>query len=471
MAAPNTVAIISGGTTYNFWNASGTRTAYTGSGTPWTSAATSPYTLSNNQVTPDYVPQPAPASIIATGGPPFSLGSRPLYVGYDTIEEQVGVQLYATTKDNAIALLNQLRQILNTALFSTPALLSVKGGTNTGYAEIFWADVSELNTYIEEVDGRVFRATITWRRAPFFSAGSLTTLINGATFNNVGTGANNNTQSLGSITGDLLYEGSPLNILIAPASGDGIRYLYAATVHQRIYNAGIAATTTTSSTSGTAAFNDSTAGLTSPARTRNALRLRVILRTTSISAKAQVQIFLVSSTSSRTLWKGPWVSAGGGATGQTLIDATPSGVPLDLIRRSELGGSDVNVGCLVRSTDGTSVSLNLHSAEYLLYYTFCRIDTTTVLSGTNDEALQIEQAHNLGGQYVPSPDPGAYAVDTTGTDVLADIVDLRGTLPRAISGASLYLSWLQTSYAYVSSDLATVTVKHLPLYRTLRGGG
>jgi hypothetical protein len=465
MAAPNTVAIISGGTTYNFWNASGTRTPYAGSGTPWTSAATSPYTLSNNDATPDWVPGPAPASIIATGGPPFSLGSRPLYVGYDTIQESVGVQLYATTKDNAIALLNQLRQILNTTLFSTPALLSVKGGTNTGYAEILWADVSELNTYIEEVDGRVFRATITWRRAPFFSAGSLTTLINGLTYTNAG--SSNNTRSLGAITGDLLYEGSPLNILIAPASG--FRYLYAATVYQRIYNAGIAATTTTSSTSGTAAFNDSTAGITSPARTRYGLRLRVMLRTTSISAKAQVQIFLVSSTSSRTLWKGPWVSAG--AIGQTLIDATPSGVPLDLIRRSELGGSDVNVGCLVRSTDGSSVSLNLHSAEYLLYYTFCRIDTTTVLLGANDEALQIEQAHNLGGQYVPSWQPGAYAMDTTGTDVLADIVDMRGTLPRAISGASLYLTWMGTSFAFDSTDSAVVTAKHLPLYRTLRGNG
>lgn len=468
MASPNTVAIISGGTTYNFWNASGTRTPYAGSGTPWTSAATSPYTLSNNDATPDWVPGPAQASIIATGGPPFSLGSRPLYVGYDTIQESVGVQLYATTKDNAIALLNQLRQILNTTLFSTPALLSVKGGTNTGYAEIFWADVSELSTYIEEVDGRVFRATITWRRAPFFSPASLTTLINGATFKTVGTGSNNNTQSLGSITGDLLYEGSPLNILIAPSSG--IRYLYAATVHQRTYNAGVAATTTTSSTSGTSAFNDSTAGITSPARTRNKLRLRVILRTTSISAKAQVQISLISSTSSRTLWKGPWVSAG--ATGATLIDATPSGVPLDLIRRSELGGSDVNVGCLVRSTDGSSVSLNLHSAEYLLYYTFCRIDTTTVLLGANDEALQIEQANNLNGTaYVPSSDPGAYAMDTTGTDVLADIVDLRGTLPRAFSGASLYLSWMGTSFAFDSTDSAVVTVKHLPLYRTLRGAG
>lgn len=436
-----------------------------------TAAATTPFSIRSHESGGGWPIGLAEPQRIMSGGPPFNLGSRLLYRGYDNVVETIPIAVQGSTHVDAVAKLSELKLSLAAALYSVVPLLEVKpdASSSSMYAEIYDATVRELP------DGGGFDAwsafdselwaEITWVRAPFFSAGSLTTAINGLTYTNAG--SSNNTRTLGTILGDLRYDGQPLNILFAPASG--VRYLYAATVYQRIYNAGIAATTTTSSTAGSAAFNDSTASLTSPARTRNGLRLRVMLRTTSISAKAQVQISLVSSTSSRTLWRGPWVSAGG--TGQTLIDATPSGVPLDLIRRSELGGSDVNVGCLVRSTDGTSVSMNLHSAEYLLYYTFCRIDTTTQLVGANDEAVQIETAHNLGGQYVPSLDPGVYALDTTGTDVLADVVDMRGTLPRAIAGASLYLAWLTNSYTLNAADTAVVTAKYLPLYKTIRGNG
>jgi hypothetical protein len=433
-----------------------------------TAAATTPFALRG-----DWNPTTAEQQLIMSGGPPFSLGARPLYYGYDNVIERIPLNVTGSTHENAVTKLQELKLAVLTALYSTNALLTYQptSSSSTAYAEVLAASVQELpNAGLDPVEGGVdidFDLIVT--RAPFPSAGSLTTLQSAITVTNAGTGANNNTRTLGSPTGDLIYEGSPLNVKLVPNASSGGRYYYLATVYQRVYNAGVSGTTTTSSTSGAAAFNDSTATITNPARTRNGLRLRLMLRCTSISAKAQVQAQLVANNSSQTLWKGPWVS-GNLAGAATLIDATPFGVPLDLIRRSELENGDVNVGLLVRSTDGTSVSLNLHSAEYLLYYTFCRIDATTDL-GTG-AFMQIEAAHNLGGFYVPHVQPSAYiGFDDSGTDVLDDIADVRGTLPRAISGASLYFAWLGSTYLLDATDTAVVTTKHLPLYRTLRGAG
>lgn len=465
MANANTVAIVSEGTTYYFWDASGTRTPYAGSGTPWTSAATSPYTLSNTN--DDWVPTPAEPVLINAGGPPFSIGRQPLYVGYDTIADTIGVQLYATTKDNAIFLLNQLRQILGTALFSTPPLLSVKSGTNTGYCEIVSARVAEMPTYIDEGTGSMWRAIMTIIRAPFFSPAAMTTLLSGVTITNRGTSTNPNIRALGALTGDLVYEGMPLNIKADPGASMLGQYWYFATVYQRTY-AATTATKTTSSTAGEVAYTDtSTTGITDAARARNGLRLRTILRLSAMSAKAQLQFYLLGKTSLQILWRGPWVS--GNATTTTQVDLTPQGVPLDLIRRAEISSGDVGIGILVRSTDGTSVTVTNVSIEYLLYYTFCRIDTTTEVGAANFDFLQIEQAQNLNGTaFVPSR--GSAFTVTSGAGI-ADIADVRGTLPRAYSGASLYMSWLYATYQYIATDTATVTVKLLPLYRSVRGNG
>ena len=440
-----------------------------------TAASTTPFSIRNRW--PLGVADPMP---IMSGGPPFTLGSRPLMLGYDNVTETIPINVQGSSHENAVARLQELKRALNTALFSTPALLSVlpTASSTIMYAEIYYAVVRELTDDSGNFDAwegtTEIDAEITWVRALFFNPAGLTTLQNGLTFTNSGTGANNNTQSLGSPAGDLIYEGSPLNIKIAPTLNSGARYYYLATVYQRLYVTAISGSDTTSSTTGAAAWEDSTATISDPARTRNGLRLRVMLRCTTISAKAQVQVFLVSRGSGRTLWRGPWVSAG--STGATQLDATPSGVPLDLIRRATLENGDVNVGLLIRSTDGTSVTVNTHSVEYLLYYTFCRVDATSNITGATGSGfdfVQIESAQNLNGTaYAPLQQPAAYiGGDVSGTDMLNDIADIRGTVPRAISGASLYLSWLSSTFGFDATDTAIVTTTHLPLYRSLRGSG
>lgn len=434
-----------------------------------TAASTTPFSLRTG-----WNPTAPENKTIYSGGAPFSLGARPIYIGYNNVVERIPLHVTGSTHENAVARLQELKIAAQTALFSMPALLSYQptASSSAVYAEIYDAHVQELEDEgLDPIEGGVdFDFDLILTRAALVSAGSLTTLQSGITVTNAGTGANNNTRTLGTVTGDLLYEGSPLNVKIVPAASSAGQFYYLATVYQRIYNAGISGTTTTSDSAGGAiAFNDSTAGTLDPARTRNGLRLRVMLRATTISAKAQVRVSLISASKSRTLWRGPWVAAG--STGATQIDATPSGVPLDLIRRGTLETGDVNIAVTVRSNDGTSVSLNAHSVEYLLYYTFCRIDATGNLSGgASLDFIQVEQAHNLGGQWVPHPVGVAFSGDDNGgTDILDDICDVRGTLPRAYSGASLYFSWLGSSYQFDATDTATVTTTHLPLFKSLRG--
>jgi hypothetical protein len=252
MGTKNTIWIISGGTNYYLSGGANTQTVYAGSGTPWTSEATSPYELSLNDATPIWIPTPAPANVLYSGGPPFAIGRQPAYRSFDTITEQVGIQMRATTKDNAIALLRQLRKALNPS--ALPAVLAVTGGTNTGYTEIYSADVTERPSYLSEPDG-IFRAVITWTRAPFFgllSAGEM--LVNAVTMNNTGTGTPDNVESLGTGSGDLINEGSPLNISLTPGSGT-IGQLYAASVLSRTYTTSGAAAYSTSATATVSAWH------------------------------------------------------------------------------------------------------------------------------------------------------------------------------------------------------------------------
>lgn len=464
MAFDNVVSILSEGVSY--YLSGSTKTNYTGTGTPWTAETTTPYRLSLNDGSPIWVPQPSPARLVMSGGILVDQS-------YDTIVESVGVQMYANSADNAIALLRQLRQVLNTALWSLPPLLVIQGGTNTAYYEIYGADVVETASYITEGSATniVIRATITWTRAAHGGVASLTTLQSGITVTNSGTGANNNTRALGALTGDLIYDGMPLNIKFAPASA-GSRYRFTfATVYQRTYVTAISGSDTTSSTTGVPAWTDTTAALTNPARTRNGLRLKVLLRCTSISAKARVRLTITNGAGTSTFWEGPWV-ASPGSTGVCQIDITPQGVALDFVRRAMFESGDLSFILYIKSTDGTSITVNTHSVEYLLAYTFCRLSSGSIaISTSNSSFVAIEQAQNLNGTaYVPCIGTAQAGIDTAGTDFPYTPISKYGTLPRAISGASLYFSWTDTNGDHANTDTATVTTQLLPLYQTLRGG-
>jgi len=465
MGTKNTIALISGGTTYYLSGGAATQTSYAGSGTPWTAESTTPYELSLNDTTGNiWVPQAAPAQTIWSGGPSFRLGRSPLYRSYDNITETVGIQLRATTKDNAIALLRQFIQALNTALFSAPCVLSVQGGTNTAYYEIYSADAQENELYLREPDG-VFRATITWVRSPFGGVSSLTTLINGTSYGN-GSGSAN-TVSLGALTGDLVYEGMPMNIRLVPSAA-GYDRCYVASVLSRTKSTVTSTVTGFTSTYPTGSAFTATGSISVTSLVTNAaLRFRVLVRFTTLTNPTKAQIWghinYGGAVGQRDVPL-PIVTLGSDTTAQ-LIDL--GGYPLDTLRNAITTAPNVTVKLQVSSTDGTAVTLTLDYVETLLYYDFCSI---TGSRSASTDRMYLLGAQNLNGSaYLPSAIPGALI--TTNTDTVRNLGVLRGTLPRAFSGASLYATTVTSgTNAHTASDTITVTAQLAPLYRTLRGG-
>lgn len=394
-------------------------------------------------------------------------GSMPVAQSYENVEEPFDLLIMGATSDETVLNKRTLELALTTAMYSQPAILKIRARdqTQTGYAEIYSVRMQEGPEFIgRETGAKIMRLTGSWVRSPFFSAGALTTPLSGITVTNTGTGGNNNTRSLGSLTGDLLQEGQPLNISLSGGSG-GFRFMYLASVYQRVYSTSPAGSDSTTSTSGIAAWTDSTATITDPARTRNGLRLRVLVRATTLSQAAEVRMSLLGSTSQQ-LWVGPWVPAPNPVgSGPWQLDVTPQGVPMDVIRKVAVTNGDLTVGLALRSADGTNVTLVTHSVQYLLYYTFCRVAALTDVA--TGDTLYIEQASDLnGGIWLPNQG-SAYAI---ASGVITDVADVRGELPRAYTGASLWMMWLTSSFAHVNTATSTVTATHLPLFRTMRGG-
>ena len=218
--------IISGGTDYYLSGTGKDLNAYTGSGTPWTARATTPYSLSINESTPTWTPTAAPSAPVLRGGPPLSglSGSRLLDRGFDSVQEPVGIQCYGTTHDNAVALVQQLRKILN-AVDGQPPILAVQpdSSTNIAYYQIFYADVQETPAFIGEEASNTTkeaRCTVTWLRTPFgglLSAGEAS--LSSGTMTNTGTGGSANLRALSTgLSGDLINEGQPMNTRVTFAA-------------------------------------------------------------------------------------------------------------------------------------------------------------------------------------------------------------------------------------------------------------
>lgn len=461
----NTVFLISGGT--NYYLSGQGRNQYIGSGSPWTTEAASPYRLSLNDVTPIWVPTATPATAIYGGGAPFRIGSDILYRAYDNQTEQVGIQLYANTKDNALALLRQLRRILNTARYSVPCILAITGGTNTAYYEIVNADVPESVDYLREGASTnvVFRATLTWVRTPL--AGRLSSgesAFSSTTFTNTGTGANNNTQAYPTLSGDLIYEGQPLNCIFAfgASSTNARRTFFASSVLSRTYTAK-GSTPSTTSTTGVLA-STTTISLSSVIG-QNGLRARYLARLSSISSNIQFRMiaYTGSSTSGVVLASSNWLTAEYAAD---LIDF--GWIPLDLFQNSPVAAAgSITVGLYYRSTDGLTASASWTYDEVLFYYTFCRIDVAPTSSSASNVWI-VSFTEQSGRPCLPSYPQRAFRMLGTDPDIISTP---RGTPPQYFSGASLYLGWKQATAGHSTTDTASVTVTHAPLYRTLRGNG
>lgn len=464
---PNQSRLISGGTTY-YLEGGG---EYAGSGTPWTVVSTSPYEIAMNDVAGSmYTPLAATRQEVYGGGPPFRNGQSLIYDSYGNVTETLVIQCRATSHDNAATLLQQLRRILNTALFSTPCQLVIQpnGATNAVYFDIYGADVQEDARFINQEAGAtvaghaLIRAVVTWRRSPHggpLSSGE--TLINAATFNDTGTGSPDNVEAFSTGTGELINEGGPLNIKFRPTTAaSNPTTIYLASINTRNYVA-----STLSSTTALTTFQ-SMGGPSIPNSalllTNRGLKVRVIGRFSAMSANAELCLQYGQGQQTRGVIPG--------VGNATLVDFGQLAFP-DLFLASVATTAPFGFTMLVRSTNGSAVAVTLGYVEMLFYYDFCKIAFTSGIDVSLSEYLYIDSFVIKSG-YGALPRPRANAWIYSSADLPNYACVLRGTPPRYYSGASLYVAWTKTAGdLHATTYAAAVSAFHAPLFKTLRGNG
>lgn len=469
--------LISGGTTY-YLEGGG---KYTGSGTPWTAVGTSPYQIAMNDTAgTNYTPLSPTRQEVYGGAPPFRDGQTLIYDSYGNVIETLTIQCRASTPDNAVTLLQQLRRILNTALFSAPCQLAFQpnGHTNAVYFNIYGADVQEDPRFVnDEADAAnagnaLIRAVVTWRRVPhgtLITAGE--TVLSALTFTNTGTGSNNNTQAFSAASGDLISEGQPLNVSIKPASaGNSVRRILIGSVLNRTYSTTGAGAGSNSSTTIPATFNTLANWTLTDKLTNAGIKPRVVLRfSTAPSTNCLLRLAINYAGSTANTFYTPWVSALEPLQNERHKLVDMGTFPIDIVRRNGVLTTPA-AGLVLQglSTDGISATATLGYSEYIWYYDWARIDTLFSFNADGTDQMNIDQFPEATGvPTTPWPNPAAIVSQSASSAV--EIGDVRGRLPRHFSGASLYLGWINTSGGHTTSDTATVSARVAPQWLSLRG--
>jgi hypothetical protein len=415
-----------------------------------------------------WTPTPAERSLVWQGGAPLGSAVALSYASYAPIvEEEVPIGLAGTSSNNAWWALQQLKRQLRAASRLAPIAWRFRptGALLDTYAEVYGGDVVEAaREGVGPMEGGwQIEATIKLARSGFFGSASLETLISAASAGNRGSGSPSNLIALATLSqGDLVNEGQPLNLQIAKPASQAAATLYLATAHSRTAQT-IASAKTTTSTTGTA-FTSGSAIDVSAMRTRPGLAVRAFARLTTLTnpTKAQLQLTL-QSPGGGTLWTGAWITLGSNTSAQ-LVDLL--GTTLDAVRIPGSGALQVVPVATIRSTDGTSVTATLSTIDVVLAYTAGYLDGGAGLAAGQSYLVHAAQNFN-GGGWLPLPAPIASVVDGTGQ--LVRRVAVRGDAPLAISGASLYIAWIDSGGAHTDTDTTTITAQQAPLYHTLRG--
>lgn len=414
-----------------------------------------------------WTPNAAKPTMLYSGAGPFVNGQQPLFSSYDNVEDSIPITIYGSSQDNVAQLLQALKLALSTATFSQPAIWRSRRSmyaANEIYAEIYAATVQE-ETEGDELTafegGVLLAAKIELTRSPFFGAKELQSLLDAQSFTNKSSG---NVVSLGDVYGDLANEGQPINIIIDKPTSQSAASLMLASVHARLAATALAeAKTTTSTTTGTA--YTATGNLDASAlRTRRGVHLRVIARVTTLTAPSKAQLRpTVQTSAGSTLWVGQWRTLSTDTTAQ-IIDL--GATTLDAVRLPLSATVNVKILIELRSTDGTSVTATLDYIEALICYDFCVVECSGGLSAS--QRYELFSAQNLGGGgWHPMGVESGAAYNAS--DEQLKPARIIGTLPRAFTGASLYVAWYDSGRAHTDTDTATVTVNLAPLWRTMRG--
>ena len=426
-------------------------------------------------IRPDWTPDASEPNAAYQGGAPLANGSRLAFVTNGNSDETLPLAFVGTSAEGARRAVQLLRRQF-AALFAGPCLLYARpdGASEPTYFEIESAHLVERGfsgTETSPGEGAVnLLIDLTVVRQPYGGAATLDTLHSAASVANKGTGTPDNDllleANVSPLKGDLIYDGQPLNITVAKPTGQSAPTVFLASIASRTYQSINSAQTTTNTSTG-ANFTASTAIDVSTLRTRRNVRLRVFARLKTLTAPAKQQVRLtVQTASGSTLWQGSWQSLPGSNTTAQLIDL--QGSTLDALRTPLSGASSVILQAALRSTDGTSVTATLDYLEALLVYDFAMVEAASGLA--SGQRYQCLSAQNLsGGGWLPLVPAQAAVCDSS--DVIVKPAVIKGTLPRAFAGASLWAAWRESDGGHTDTDTTTITIRHAPLYRSLRGAG
>lgn len=471
---PLDVRIINGSTTYYLVNSSGSPTV---GGGP-TSAASTPYSLNAAA----WTQTAAPRRTIYTGGPPFAVGSRPLLRGWGNVTETVEIGVAGADADNVALRIRQLRQLLNSALVSAPALLywQPHGASNPVYFEIYSADVQETGDWQNPAAGFTSAlCRVTWTRSAFggrLSSGQ--TAISGSSFGSSGIGSSS---FIPGMYGDLIYEGQPLNVSAAESSGTTGRRLFAATLGRSANSSTTGAgAKTTSSTSGLQIAQVSGGGAATFANVSEVLsgqaltvRIVVSLGVTASANNAEIRYEIrASSPGNPTLYQSPWLAARpSGATWATTVLYDLGGYNPAALADYNSTGANLDYRLYLRSTDGASTTVTYNASYWLLPWTWCIADIDYTGGGADSRLNSFTERSGFAALPLRRPIAGSVASGTINSGGL-----LRGSPPIYISGGVLWLAWglsdtLGQGYLVTpgTGGTLTVTATQAPLYTTLRG--
>ncbi len=425
-------------------------------------------------VRPGWTPQAAELDMVMSGGSPFAGAARLAYSSYALeVDESIPIGVTGTSHNNAQRLLGLLRAQLRRGSRRGPIVWRMRpiGALYDAYAEIYGGTVDD-----DPGDGgittahtggyEVLDATVKLKRSAFWGSKDLETAIAAATsVANRTSGTPNNVTAYGTLSlGELLDEGQPLNLTVAKPVSMAAALLYLATIESRSGQTITSTKTGLTSTTGSA-FTAGSAIDVSALRTKPGLFLYGFARLTTITNPTKIKVQLTfQSPAGATLWVGPWVPIGSNTTAQ-LVDLTGTG--LEAARLPGSGATQAVPVVNIKSTDGTSVTATLDTLDILLAYTVGSIDGGAGLS--SGQSYQFYSAQNYaGGGWLPLPAPAAAVVDSsTGANIRRCVA--RGEMPVALSGASLWLAWVDTGGAHTATDTTTISAQSVPLYHTLRG--
>lgn len=440
----------------------GDGTPYSGSGTPWTGTS-SPYQISMNDATGGvWTPQSPTPAMVLSGTPPFSVGSTPVYRGYGNIQTQIGIQMYATSYNNAADLLNRLKRAFAAGITTPYPVLTLapNGSSNNSRFYVVSAVVQETPAFLnQEVAAYMIRAIISLELRPLVP-GTQQTLNNAASMSVAGTGSPSNFLSYGTGKGELIADGSPL-VLSIDAGAFRPTKMYLATARARHYSTTGAATYTTTSTSGALGSNVVTESMTDGVATfDNYPNLYCGLFVhASVASNAQFRLEVAYGPGAVSpMYTTPWISSTGAVAqliyaGAFLTSAFANGT-----------GTTPHISIRYRSTNGASAAVVVTSWQFVFFYELLIVNPDY----TNNISVKTITVNAYDSNGFPiSPVVFGFSPSTSYAN---DRLDARGTAPAYHAGCGLFCAYMTgTTGLYTTTNTMTATVNHSPLYQTLIG--